>query len=194
MNYAGHEHPTRASLLLPISLSLPHFHLTLRTGGGRSRRTAVSAESNRFHRRTESHVRPRHKTSCTQRNSFRRQDDRRRAESRRCHRAARDIRERCCQDAPRERHPHGRGSLPFLSHANPNPSRACNVQVTAATQPSFLQQAVHVDAENKRVHVLGEVNRRFVVSPDVETLLSAMELAEQPVAPELEGLIAMDTS
>lgn len=71
---------------------------------------------------------------------------------------------------------------------------ACDGQVTAATQPSFLQQAVHVDAENKRVHVLGEVNRRFVVSPDVETLLSAMELAERPAAPELEGLIAMDTS
>ncbi|KAH9924784.1 RNA polymerase III RPC4-domain-containing protein [Fomitopsis serialis] len=68
------------------------------------------------------------------------------------------------------------------------------MDVTAATQPSFLQQAVHIDSENKRVHVLGEVNRRFVVSPDVETLLAAMELAEQPVAPELEGLIAMDTT
>ncbi|TFY53925.1 hypothetical protein EVJ58_g9171 [Rhodofomes roseus] len=68
------------------------------------------------------------------------------------------------------------------------------MDVTAATQPSFLQQAVHVDVENKRVHVLGEVNRRFVASPNVETLLAAMELAEQPVAPELEGLIAMDTT
>ncbi|KZT65653.1 hypothetical protein DAEQUDRAFT_676506 [Daedalea quercina L-15889] len=68
------------------------------------------------------------------------------------------------------------------------------MDVAAATQPSFLQQAVHVDAENKRIHVLGEVNRRFVVSPDVETLLAAMEVAEQPVAPELEGLIAMDMS
>lgn len=71
---------------------------------------------------------------------------------------------------------------------------ACDGQVTAATQPSFLQQAVHVDAENKRLHILGEVNRRFVVSPDVDTLLSAMELAERPVPEELEGLIAMDTS
>ena len=78
-------------------------------------------------------------------------------------------------------------------HPHRDLTQVC-VQVTAATQPSFLQQAVHIDAENKRVHVLGEVNRRFVVSPDVETLLSAMELAEQPVAPELEGLIAMDTS
>lgn len=87
-----------------------------------------------------------------------------------------------------------RFSCPPPSRPNPNPSRLSDLQVTAATQPSFLQQAVHVDAENKRVHVLGEVNRRFVVSPDVETLLSAMELAERPAAPELEGLIAMDTS
>ena len=33
--------------------------------------------------------------------------------------------------------------------------------------------------ENKRLNVLGEVNKRFVVSPDVDTLLYAMGLADQ---------------
>lgn len=70
------------------------------------------------------------------------------------------------------------------------------MDVTAATQPSFLQQAIYLDNENKRLCVLGEVNRRFAVSPNVDTLLSALELAENP-AESLEfgeGLITMDTS
>jgi len=54
--------------------------------------------------------------------------------------------------------------------------------VTGATQPSFLQQAVHVDIQNKRLHVMGEVNKRFVVSPDLDTLLHAMELRDQAEA------------
>ena len=32
--------------------------------------------------------------------------------------------------------------------------------------------------EHKRLNVLGEVSKRFVVSPDVDTLLYAMELAD----------------
>lgn len=54
--------------------------------------------------------------------------------------------------------------------------------MTGATQPSFLQQAVHVDMQNKRLHVMGEVNKRFVVSPDLDTLLHAMELRDQAEA------------
>lgn len=56
---------------------------------------------------------------------------------------------------------------------------------------------MHVDPENKRLCVLGEVNRRFIVSPDIESLLDTLERAEQqPTVPELEieGLISMDTS
>ncbi|GBE86573.1 hypothetical protein SCP_0904520 [Sparassis crispa] len=69
------------------------------------------------------------------------------------------------------------------------------MDVTAATQPSFLQQAVYLDPTNKRLCVLGEVNRRFVVSPDIETLLTSMEIAEQPVTFDLgEDLISMDTT
>ncbi|EKM49985.1 uncharacterized protein PHACADRAFT_213756 [Phanerochaete carnosa HHB-10118-sp] len=69
------------------------------------------------------------------------------------------------------------------------------MDVTAATQPSFLQHAVHLDPTEKRLCVLGEINRRFVVSPDIDTLLSAMESAERDQPSELEAdeLISMDT-
>ncbi|KAG6915268.1 hypothetical protein DXG01_012403 [Tephrocybe rancida] len=69
------------------------------------------------------------------------------------------------------------------------------LDVTAATQPSFLQQAVQLDTEQKTLTVLGEVNKRFSVFPNVETLLSSMELADyqQPALPlEAEGLVQMD--
>ncbi|CAL1714722.1 unnamed protein product [Somion occarium] len=70
------------------------------------------------------------------------------------------------------------------------------LDVTGATQPSFLQHAVYLDTDNKRLCVLGEVNRRFVVSPDLEALLSGLELAEQTPPPDIDdaGLITMDTS
>ncbi|KAF5383831.1 hypothetical protein D9615_003678 [Tricholomella constricta] len=68
------------------------------------------------------------------------------------------------------------------------------LDVIAATQPSFLQQAVHLDRKEKRLVVLGEVNKRFSVSPNVETLLSAMELADKKLTTALDGedLIQMD--
>jgi len=70
------------------------------------------------------------------------------------------------------------------------------LDVTATTQPSFLQQAVYLDEEGKKLVVLGEVNKRFAVAPDVDALLEAMERKDK--APvnilEGEGLIAMDTT
>ncbi|TBU30650.1 RNA polymerase III RPC4-domain-containing protein [Dichomitus squalens] len=69
------------------------------------------------------------------------------------------------------------------------------MDVTAATQPSFLQHAIYLDATKKRLCVLGEVNRRFVVTPDLDALLNAMELADNPPAFELgDGLLTMDTA
>ncbi|KAG9126279.1 hypothetical protein FRC07_004131 [Ceratobasidium sp. 392] len=53
------------------------------------------------------------------------------------------------------------------------------MEVTAATQPSFLQHAVYLDDEKKRLVVLGEVNRRFIVSPDVDLLLDDMLIQEE---------------
>jgi len=69
--------------------------------------------------------------------------------------------------------------------------------VTAATQPSFLQQAVHVDRSTKDLRVLGEVSRRFVVTPNIDSLLVAMVEADETAAatkPEMDGLLSMDTT
>ncbi|EAU90301.1 hypothetical protein CC1G_12054 [Coprinopsis cinerea okayama7 len=63
-------------------------------------------------------------------------------------------------------------------------------QVNPATQPSFLQQVVHVDhIHEKRISVLGEINKQFVVSPNVEALLEALDKADRmaPVLPKIEG-------
>ncbi|KAJ7801872.1 RNA polymerase III RPC4-domain-containing protein [Mycena olivaceomarginata] len=68
------------------------------------------------------------------------------------------------------------------------------LDVTAATQPSFLQHAVSLDLAEKRLTILGEVNKRFVVSPDIETLLTAMEMSER-TPPVVKGEdVKMDTS
>ena len=82
------------------------------------------------------------------------------------------------------------GSVFFYFHSDPQ-----RVQVNAATQPSFLQQAVHLDMTGKRLVVLGEVNKRFSVSPDVDALLTAMELQDNIPSMPLDGqeLITMDT-
>ncbi|KAJ7695186.1 RNA polymerase III RPC4-domain-containing protein [Mycena rosella] len=70
------------------------------------------------------------------------------------------------------------------------------LDVTAATQPSFLQHAVCLDLPQKRLTILGEVNKRFVVSPDIDTLLTAMEVSERtpPTIEGEEGLIKIDTT
>ncbi|KAH9479588.1 hypothetical protein JR316_0008183 [Psilocybe cubensis] len=59
-------------------------------------------------------------------------------------------------------------------------------QVNAATQPSFLQQAVYLNKAEKQMTVLGEVNKQFVVSPNVDALLAAVEKEEQ-AASVIEG-------
>jgi DNA-directed RNA polymerase III subunit RPC4 len=53
-----------------------------------------------------------------------------------------------------------------------------------------------LDEKDKRLIVLGEVNKRFAVSPDVETLLTAMETADQEPATTLDGenLIEMEAT
>lgn len=49
---------------------------------------------------------------------------------------------------------------------------------------------------NKKLIVLGEVSKRFSVSPDVDTLLSAMELADKVTSMPFneKDLIQMDTT
>jgi len=84
----------------------------------------------------------------------------------------------------------------FHSPASIRTDLPCFIQVSAATQPSFLQHAVRLDMNEKRLMVLGEVNKRFVVSPNVEALLSAMEAADRAhvtPADSEEGGIRMET-
>jgi DNA-directed RNA polymerase III subunit RPC4 len=59
-----------------------------------------------------------------------------------------------------------------------------------------LQQAVHVDCATKNLRVLGEVGRRFVVTPDIDSLLEAMTQADEAAIEkiETEGLLRMDTT
>jgi DNA-directed RNA polymerase III subunit RPC4 len=69
-----------------------------------------------------------------------------------------------------------------------------DIKLNAATQPSFLQQAVNLDVAREQLIVLGEVNKQFVVSPNVEALLDAMEEDDNAPVPIDGGdnLIKMD--
>jgi len=60
------------------------------------------------------------------------------------------------------------------------------LDVMAATPSSFLQQAVYVDPSSKRMTVLGEVDQRFMVSPNVEQLLEEIERSRLDDVKEME--------
>jgi DNA-directed RNA polymerase III subunit RPC4 len=69
------------------------------------------------------------------------------------------------------------------------------LQVNAAIQPAFFQQAVCLQHRDKRMIVIGDLHKRFVVSPDVDTLLTAMDEADRAPGPTVDGeekLIKMD--
>ncbi|KAF5391764.1 hypothetical protein D9757_001643 [Collybiopsis confluens] len=68
------------------------------------------------------------------------------------------------------------------------------LDVNAATQASFLEQVVHLDLPENKLAVLGEIYKRYVVSPDVDALLSAMDARDQDgrMLEGEEGLIRMD--
>lgn len=72
------------------------------------------------------------------------------------------------------------------------------MDVTAATQPSFLQHIVHVDLQKQRMSVFGNVERRFIVSPDIDTLLDNLQSVKDNKVPKAEaglaGLERMDES
>ncbi|KAK2463712.1 hypothetical protein APHAL10511_004463 [Amanita phalloides] len=70
------------------------------------------------------------------------------------------------------------------------------LDVNAAIQPSFLQQAIYLHRRDKRMVVIGDVNKRFVVSPNVDTLLTMMREADSASAHLMdeEKLIQMDVS
>jgi len=64
-------------------------------------------------------------------------------------------------------------------------------QVNSASQPSFLQHAVHLDLPNKRLCVLGEINKGFVISPNIDTLLASVDKVGSRTS---EELLKMDTT
>ncbi|KAE9406994.1 hypothetical protein BT96DRAFT_874956 [Gymnopus androsaceus JB14] len=70
------------------------------------------------------------------------------------------------------------------------------LDVNAGTQASFLQQAVHLDLNENRLAVLGEITKHFIVTPDVDVLLNAMDAAESsnpgPAVEGEENMIRMD--
>ncbi|PPQ63311.1 hypothetical protein CVT24_006756 [Panaeolus cyanescens] len=65
------------------------------------------------------------------------------------------------------------------------------LDVNTATQPSFLQQAVCLDKKHRRLTFLGEVNKQFVVSPNISALLDGLESEESESL--LKGEQTMDT-
>lgn len=60
------------------------------------------------------------------------------------------------------------------------------LKVMTAMPSSFLQQAVRVDPSVNRMSCLGEVNQRFVVSPNVEQILEAVERSRLTNTSEME--------
>ena len=59
----------------------------------------------------------------------------------------------------------------------------------AATPSSFLQQATYVDPSTKRLTALGEIDQRFMVSPNVDRLLESVERSrlDNPDEMEVDG-------
>ncbi|KIK63813.1 hypothetical protein GYMLUDRAFT_162908, partial [Collybiopsis luxurians FD-317 M1] len=70
------------------------------------------------------------------------------------------------------------------------------LDVTAATQASFLEHAVHLDLNENKLAVLGEIYKRYVVSPDVDVLLGAMDAQDNDnqLLEGEENLIRMDVT
>lgn len=67
--------------------------------------------------------------------------------------------------------------------------------MNTAIQPNFFQQAVYLHRRDKQIIVIGDVNKTFVVSPDVDTLLTAMDEVDRAPGPSVDGeenLIKMD--
>ncbi|KAF8631910.1 hypothetical protein AX15_002167 [Amanita polypyramis BW_CC] len=71
------------------------------------------------------------------------------------------------------------------------------LDVSTAIQPAFLQQAVYLQRREKHMIILGDVNKRFVISPDVDTLLMEMDEADKApicLVDNEGGLVKMDAA
>ncbi|KAJ3761840.1 RNA polymerase III RPC4-domain-containing protein [Lentinula raphanica] len=71
------------------------------------------------------------------------------------------------------------------------------LEVSPASQPSFLEHAVHLNMNESKLAILGEIYRHYSVAPDVDALLAAMDALDnrpQTVLAGEETLIRMDTT
>ncbi|KAJ3990103.1 RNA polymerase III RPC4-domain-containing protein [Lentinula detonsa] len=71
------------------------------------------------------------------------------------------------------------------------------LDVSPASQPSFLEHAVHLDMQENKLAILGEIFRHYLVAPDVDALLAAMDALDsgpQTVLAGEENLIRMDVT
>ncbi|KAF8831573.1 hypothetical protein HHX47_DHR1000549 [Lentinula edodes] len=69
------------------------------------------------------------------------------------------------------------------------------LDVSPASQPSFLEHAVHLDMKENKLAILGELFRHYLVAPDIDALLNAMDALDsgsQTVLAGEENLIRMD--
>lgn len=53
------------------------------------------------------------------------------------------------------------------------------MELTGGSQSTFLQQVMILDAESKKATTLGELHRKFVVSPEVESMLADVNVVDE---------------
>lgn len=53
------------------------------------------------------------------------------------------------------------------------------MEVTGGSQSTFLQQVMVLDANKESAITLGELHRKFVVTPELESMLADVDLAEE---------------
>ncbi|EJU03549.1 hypothetical protein DACRYDRAFT_49862 [Dacryopinax primogenitus] len=64
------------------------------------------------------------------------------------------------------------------------------LEVHPAAETAFLETLVHLDPQTRELTALGQVERRFVVAPDVDVLLRELEGRE--IKREAEGVIKLE--
>lgn len=59
-------------------------------------------------------------------------------------------------------------------------------QVTPGVPTSFVQQVVHLDKNEKKASLLGEIHKSYVMTPDVDRLLEQLRLNDGKVPGETD--------
>jgi DNA-directed RNA polymerase III subunit RPC4 len=64
--------------------------------------------------------------------------------------------------------------------------------VSPGVATTFIQQLVHIDKHKKNATVLGEVNKSFVMTPDIDNLLDRLRLSDGTIPGEEKGPIKVE--